>query len=132
MDAVLNYTFDILKYKPDKYEILQYHNFLNNPVDLHLITEKNIIKNSQEDNYNFGNYFNLKEKDSMVSNIFFTNEFLAKYASTNEKKYLDYLKDSKISLDHINKFLIIYNNIKFNKLKKNFNIKNDINNYIFN
>lgn len=131
MEKVLQYTFDILKYKPNKEEIIQYNNFLHNPSDLFLITEKNVVKNSQEDNYNFGNYYNLKEKDSNVINVFFNNNFLSKYASKDELEYLEYLKENKIALNHINKFLIIYNNIKYNIFKKNFDFKKGFDNYIF-
>lgn len=132
MEKILTYTFDLLNYKPSNEEVQQYNNFLHKPTDLFLITEKNVVKNTQEDNYNFGNYYNLKEKDSHVINVFYTNEFLNSYASENEKKYLEYLKENKISLDYINKFMIIYNNIKYNKFKKSFDLQNDINNYIFN
>lgn len=132
MEKILSYTFNLLDYTPNDEEVQQYNNFLYKHNDLFLITEKNVVKNTQEDNYNFGNYYNLKEKDSHVINVFYTNEFLESYASENEKKYLNYLKENKISLDYINKFMIIYNNIKYNKFKKSFVVQNDINNYIFN
>lgn len=132
MEKILSYTFNLLDYTPNDEEVQQYNNFLFKHNDLFLITEKNVVKNTQEDNYNFGNYYNLKEKDSHVINVFYTNEFLESYASENEKKYLNYLKENKISLDYINKFMIIYNNIKYNKFKKSFVVQNDINNYIFN
>lgn len=90
-------------------------NLFNKP----LITERNMSFKSVDDNYNFGNYFIIKDKESESSMIGISDSFRNKYFNKTEKEIFTFLKSKNLSNDSINKFLVLYNTFIAKRIKIN-------------
>jgi putative ribosome biogenesis GTPase RsgA len=120
-NKILNYIYKILKYNPTDEERKENLYIVKILLNQDLIIEKNINKNvnNLSDNYNIGNYYILKEKDAEVVNTSWSKDFMDKYMNKDDKDLIIYLQNKDISLDMINKYLVVYNNIKLSKIQKN-------------
>lgn len=118
---MLNHIYKILEYAPTDNERLEHMYIIKILLNQDLIIEKNINKNvnNLSDNYNIGNYYILKEKDAEVINISWPKEFMTKYMDQEDINLITYLQKNDTPLDMINKYLVIYNNIKLFKIQKN-------------
>lgn len=119
--TILDYIYSVLDYKPTDSE--RQENLYNLKILLNqeLIIEKNLNKNVNNinDNYNIGNYYILKEKDAEVINMSWPAEFMDKYMLKSDKDMIAYLHNKDLTLDMINKYFIIYTNIKLLQIQKN-------------
>lgn len=116
----LDHIYKILKYNPTDEEKKENIYIIKILLNQDLIIEKNINKNVKlADNYNIGNYYILKEKDAEVVHMSWPKEFMNKYMDKEDKDFITYLQNHELSVDLINKYLVIYNNIKLSKMKKN-------------
>lgn len=119
--TILDYIYSVLDYKPTDSE--RQENLYNLKILLNqeLIIEKNLNKNVNNinDNYNIGNYYILKEKDAEVINMSWPAEFMDKYMLKSDKDMIAYLRNKDLTLDMINKYFIIYTNIKLLQIQKN-------------
>lgn len=118
---ILEHIYSILDYKPTDLE--RQENLYNIKILLNqdIIIEKNINKNVNNinDNYNIGNYYILKEKDAEVINMTWSADFMEKYMYKNDIDIITYLRNQDLTLDMINKYFIIYTNIKLLQIQKN-------------
>lgn len=99
--------------KQDIYNVVS--SLFNKP----LITERNMSFKSIDDNYNFGNYFINKDKESESSMIGISDSFINKYFNKTEKEIFTLLKSKNLSNDSINKFLVLYNTFICKRIKIN-------------
>lgn len=98
----------------------------NNP----LITERN-LSTKPADNYNFGNFFINKDKESESSMIMVNENFRKKYFNKTEQEIYDFLKKKNLSNDSIIKFMLLYNTCVGKRIKMNNEIEiKDILDYV--
>lgn len=116
---ILDHIYSILNYRPDDKERKEHLYIIKILLNQTLITEKNINKgpNVLIDNYNIGNYYILKEKDVEVSTSFWNKDFMNKYMDKDDIELINYLQKKKVRFDMINKYLVIYNNIKLSQIQ---------------
>lgn len=105
--------------KISKEEKIQIYDVVSDLFNKPLITERNISFKSLDDNYNFGNYFINKDRESDSSMIGITESFRNKYFNKTEKELFTYLKSKNLTNDSINKFLILYNTFITKRIKNN-------------
>lgn len=91
-----------------------------------LITEKNMTLRSKDDNYNLGNFFINKDKESSAVHVDISEDFIKEMMSEKEKKIYDFLKKEKISREDMSLYFLFYNTL----LRKSRKQPNDINNYL--
>lgn len=118
---MLDHIYNILNYRPTDKERNEHLFTIKILLNQTLITEKNINKgpNVLIDNYNIGNYYILKEKDVEVSTSFWSKDFMNKYMDKEDIELINYLQKKKVRFDMINKYLVIYNNIKLSQIQNN-------------
>lgn len=116
---ILDHIYNILNYRPDDKERYEHLFTIKILLNQTLITEKNINKgpNVLIDNYNIGNYYILKEKDVEVSTSFWSKDFMNKYMDKEDIELINFLQKKKVRFDMINKYLVIYNNIKLSQIQ---------------
>lgn len=91
-----------------------------------LITEKNVTLRSKEDNYNLGNFFINKDKESSSVHVDIGEDFVKEIMTDKEKKIYNFLKKEKISREEMSLYFLFYNTL----LRKGRKQPNDINNYL--
>lgn len=91
-----------------------------------LITEKNITLRSKDDNYNLGNYFINKDKESSSVHVDISDDFIKEIMSPKEKIIYEFLKKEKISREEMSIYFLFYNTLIRKGLKK----PSDINDYL--
>lgn len=112
-DNIFNYIDKTLNYNSSLEEREEWSSILINPRKI--IIEKNTPKKNNS-SYNFGNYFISKEQDSKSVLSIWSDEFIDKYFSSEDKKILNFLQKQMLTLYKVNIFLIIANEIKLKKM----------------
>lgn len=118
-EEIINFILSKSGLKVSKIEKDEIYEIVTNLFNKPLITERNISFKSIEDNYNFGNYFIGKDRESESSMIGISEEFRKKYFNKTENEIFSYLKNKNFSNESINKFMLLYNTFIVKRIKIN-------------
>lgn len=118
-EEIVNFILSKSGLKVSKTEKNEIFDIVTNLFNKPLITERNISFKSIEDNYNFGNYFISKDRESESSMIGISEDFRKKYFNKTENEIFSYLKNKNLSNDSINKFMLLYNTYRVKRIKIN-------------
>lgn len=118
-EEIVNFILAKSNLKVSKTEKNEIFDIVTNLFNKPLITERNMSFKSIEDNYNFGNYFISKDRESESSMIGISEEFRKKYFNKTENEIFSYLKNKNLSNDSINKFMLLYNTYIVKRIKIN-------------
>lgn len=118
-EEIVNFILSKSGLKVSKTEKNEIFDIVTNLFNKSLITERNISFKSIEDNYNFGNYFISKDRESESSMIGISEDFRKKYFNKTENEIFSYLKNKNLSNDSINKFMLLYNTYRVKRIKIN-------------
>lgn len=116
---IINFILKKSELKVSDEEKEEIYNVVTNLFNKPLITERNMSFKSVDDNYNFGNYFINKDKESESSMIGISDSFRNKYFNKTEKEIFTFLKSKNLSNESINKFLVLYNTFIAKRIKIN-------------
>lgn len=132
MDKALKFIYEVLNLTFTDKEIEDHKHKISITMDQDIITEKNTkTNNNPEDSYNLGNYYILKEKESDVVSIFWSNDFINKYITDpQDKKIINYIKQHGIQTELGNRLFVLYTELKFNTYKLEHKFEKSFNDYL--
>lgn len=117
--TIIDFLLEKSNFSISNSERIETYNTVSDLIDKQLITEKNLSFKSADNNYNFGNYFINKDKESESSMTSISDKFKSQYLNETEKEVFAFLKKKNLNNEMFNKYICLYNTFISKRIKQN-------------